>query len=263
MRWLIGAPSCAVIPGRRLDDRTARTACDPRHIDDVQNAWGWVGAHSLPITVGVAQGAVQNSAGLAYRVVEEVEALRMPQTHRRTLAASASNGGRVAWHADVAGVALELRVNISLPRSAPGDGCQAGLVVRATADGEEQTTVALWASDHAELVINRTLASTSFNVSSPEKLQRLSLPAAMLGRETELIVFVDHSVIEVFVGDAAIMSSRVYPSAWNLADRVGTFVEPGCAGLEMGTLLSWGMADVYAMAADDYVAASHELGDAP
>ena len=248
MRWLIGAPSCAVIPGRRRTGGGGTPACDPKHVDDVQNAWGWVGVHSLPITVGVARGVVRNAAGLSYRVVEEVEGLRLPHTHRRTMAASAAvPDGRILWHPDVTGVALELRVNVTLPYSSAAKlGCHAGLVVRATADGAEQTTVALWASDDAELVINRTLASTAFNVSSPDMLQRLPLPSAMLGRTTELIVYVDHSVIEVFVGDVAIMSSRVYPSAANLADRVGTFLSPACPGLKMGALLSWSMADVYA-----------------
>eukprot|EP00966_Prymnesium_polylepis_P079233 1836300-Prymnesium_polylepis.1 len=252
MRWLIGAPSCAVIPGRRLGGGSVTPDCDPAHIEDVQNAWGWVGAHSLPITVGVASGPVQNSQGLSYRVVDEIYALRLPRTHRRTRSASTADGGRISWHGNVAGVALELRLNVTLPSSPPGaalsQACLAGLVVRASADGAEQTSVALRVSELQQpaLVVNRTLASMARNASSPDKVQELALPSAMLGRATELAIYVDHSVIEVFVGDFAIMSTRVYPSAGNLADRVGTFVSPDCpAPLELGPLVSWAMADVY------------------
>lgn len=59
--------------------------------------------------------------------------------------------------------------------------------------------------------------------------QEQALPPELLGRTAELIVYVDRSVIEVFVGDFALMSTRAYPLAGDLADMVGTFVVPGCA----------------------------------
>jgi hypothetical protein len=107
MRWLTGAPSCVDIPGSwASDDQIPGTdpstkaalashratgsvpaaasgagKCDPKMSRACSVDWGWVGVHSLPITIEKARGAVQNSQQLAYRVVEEVEALRLPQTH--------------------------------------------------------------------------------------------------------------------------------------------------------------------------------------
>ena len=56
----------------------------------------------------------------------------------------------------------------------------------------------------------------------------------------------DEPAARSFVGDFAIMSTRVYPSAGILADRVGTFVSQDCPATPiLGPLTSWAMADVY------------------
>ena len=82
---------------------------------------------------------MQNDQSLGYRVVEEVLALRLPATHALSQHTEA-RAGAVQWHAAAAGSAVELAINITLPAGA-GAACHAGLVVRATADGREQTTV--------------------------------------------------------------------------------------------------------------------------
>ena len=54
---------------------------------------------------------------------------------------------------------------------------------------------------------------------------------------------------QVFVGDFAILTTRVYPSAGNLADMVGTFTTgEGCM---ISALESWQMKDVYATDGDE------------
>jgi sucrose-6-phosphate hydrolase SacC (GH32 family) len=253
MRWLLGAPSCTFIPGALvLDDRQGH-GCDPQHAEDVQNAWGWVGVHSLPITVGRAEpsSALANTQGLTFRVVEEVESLRLLHTFQRTpsaamAAAAAHSPPTVVWHNTVTGVALELRLNFTLPSSSATTVCEAGLMVRATADETEVTKISLRTSDTVELHINRSLATRALNMSMGGGTQVLELPEALLGRAVEVSVYVDRSVVEVFVGDFAIMSTRVYPSAGNLANRVGSFVSSGCTTLRTGLLSSWTMEDVYA-----------------
>eukprot|EP01043_Picozoa_sp_COSAG02_P024310 COSAG02_NODE_1325_length_13237_cov_5.436901_5_plen_385_part_00 len=100
MRWLTGAPSCVDIPGRvdrntKVESASSRAnisvsaaasgeKCDPNMSRACSVEWGWVGVHSLPITIEKAADVVQNTQQLAYRVVEEVEALRIPQTHARS-----------------------------------------------------------------------------------------------------------------------------------------------------------------------------------
>ena len=52
-------------------------------------------------------------------------------------------------------------------------------------------------------------------------------------------------MIEIFVGDFALLSTRVYPLAGNMANAVGTFVGPGCPAMHLGMLHSWAIEDVY------------------
>ena len=105
MRWLTGQPSCLNIPGtstyaaaaaattppeigsRRKDDLVSNGSCTQAHSDDTIVEWGWVGAHSLPITIGAAHptAPVQNSQGLTYTVVSEVDALRIPGTYYKSI----------------------------------------------------------------------------------------------------------------------------------------------------------------------------------
>ena len=67
----------------------------------------------------------------------------------------------------------------------------------------------------------------------------------MAGRaDNTLRVFVDKSVLEVFVGEHTILSTRVYPVAGDAAARVGTFSSGG--GCAVSALSSWQMEDVYA-----------------
>ena len=78
-------------------------------------------------------------------MVDEVDDLHLPHTHRSTAPPQLSEGAispsvrSVKWHhAQASGTALELRVNITLPhmnvtlKNTDGHVCEAGLVVRAT-----------------------------------------------------------------------------------------------------------------------------------
>lgn len=195
MRWLTGQPSCLNVPGtstyaaaaaatttppendsRRKDNLVSNGSCTQAHSDDTIVEWGWVGAHSLPITIGAAHptAPVQNSQGLTYTVVSEVDALRIPGTYYKSInpparpapplaesggmsRAGAEDGaeydagdGSVAalappapplppirWHSESKGVAAELQINITLPAS-QATVCNAGLAIRATPDGRER-----------------------------------------------------------------------------------------------------------------------------
>lgn len=180
MRWLTGQPSCLNIPGtsryaaaaaaatppengsRRKDDLVSNGSCTQAHSDDTVVEWGWVGAHSLPITIGAAHptAPVQNSQGLTYTIVSEVDALRIPGTYYKSggmSRAGAEDGaennagdGSVAalappapplppirWHSESKGVAVELQINITLPAS-QATVCNAGLAIRAAPDGSER-----------------------------------------------------------------------------------------------------------------------------
>ena len=245
MRWLTGPPTCQFMPGTATEAAAAPT-CDKAHADACFVDWGWVGTHSLPMTINAAtHGDVMNSEMLAYAPVDEVESLRLPGTNARSTHSASRNDGSVQWHAAAKGSATELRLNVTLPPShgSPKVGeCNAGLVVRASTDGSERTTIALWSSTRVDLIVNQTLSSRSNN--QTKGILERPLPSSMLGRENSLRVFIDKSVIEVFVGTHTILSTRVYPMAGDAADMIGTFTSGG--GCQLGPLESWQMEDVYA-----------------
>lgn len=145
---------------------------------------------------------------------------------------------------------IELLVNISMPSPDSDTGAvtsSCGLVVRATSDGSEQTVISLVSSaSGVALVVNRTLSSLSPN-QTKTTLQH-QLPSAMRGRlDNTVRVFVDKSVLEVFVGDHTILSTRVYPMAGDEANMVGTFTSAtgSSACAFAGPLESWRMEEVY------------------
>jgi sucrose-6-phosphate hydrolase SacC (GH32 family) len=103
------------------------------------------------------------------------------------------------------------------------------------------------------LVVNRTLSSLSENQTRAPLLHQL--PSAMSGRsDNTLRVWVDKSVIEIFVGTHTILSTRVYPVAGDEADRVATVLSPGSgSGTSCGfagPLESWEMENVYGDASE-------------
>ena len=71
----------------------------------------------------------------------------------------------------------------------------------------------------------------------------------MSGRsDNTLRVWVDRSVIEIFVGTHTILTTRVYPLAGDKADRVATVLSPGSGNGRCGfagPLESWQMENVY------------------
>ena len=86
--------------------------------------WGWVGVHSLPFTITRATGPVQNSQGLAYRVAEEVEALRLPGT-RALSEHGRRQAGKVQWHAAAKGTAA-VACSAAAGSTVPGAPSSAG-----------------------------------------------------------------------------------------------------------------------------------------
>ena len=148
---------------------------------------GWSGAMSLPREVWV-----DHDGRLHQRPAEELAALR--GAHE-----SLSGPLDESWtDLDLSGQALELDLTVALDDA---DGVELGVLE--AADGEGRAVVR-W--EDRELRIDRAAASEG-PVSSVEP-QWLHLPAD--GTLT-LRVFVDHSVVEVFAGDGACLTSRVYP----------------------------------------------------
>jgi beta-fructofuranosidase len=151
-------------------------------------AAGWAGVASLPRTLSLdAQGR------LRAQPLSALERLRGKLLHDASASPGVLNG--------VSGTALELKARVHLTR-----GATFGLGVRVSPDGEEGTYL-LFGSDHGGLTVDRTRSSRSEQ--ADRSIQRFALEE----QDTvfEVHVFLDHSVLEVFVGGQC-FCSRIYPT---------------------------------------------------
>jgi len=166
--------------------------------DAAQHAAGWAGVMTLPRVLTLAPDGT-----LRYDVAREVLSLR--DAHRE--------GGHFTVDGmhplDVQSDSLEIGVTFL-----PGVASRVGLAVRRSPDGAEETRI-LYDARTGEVSIEREHAS--LDTDTQRDTQHGPLPLAT-GRALTLHVFVDRSIIEVFVNDRLCLTSRVYPTR---ADSVG------------------------------------------
>lgn len=136
----------------------------------------------------------------------ELAALRAEHVHRIDIHVPAEQQVVLP---NVNGDTLELLVEL-----APVcDGCY-GLVVRRSPDGAEQTRISYDAAQH-QMIVDRTHSSLD-----PTTDRNLHVAPLTLGSDEplRLHIFLDRSVLEVFVNERISITSRIYPTR---ADSVG------------------------------------------
>lgn len=151
-----------------------------------QKAAGWAGVQSLPRVLDLAPGG-----GVAMKPLPELTALR----------------GRRFSVQELRGDSLEILAEF--PR-----GKAAGLHVRMSPDRREQTTIAFDPAGGA-LTIDRRHASLNANTDRDIRNVPLDLPAS---EPLRLHVFLDRSLIEIYVNDRVCASTRVYPTRPDAVD---------------------------------------------
>ena len=175
---------------------------------------GWSGAMSLPREVWVEDGEVHQ------RPARELTALREEQLYSQTL--------RLDDHAErlpLTGDTLELHARID-----PETADEVGLVVRASPDTAECTTIRV---RREEVEVDRADASLD-----PEAHDRpVTVPVDDLDAPFDLRVFVDGSVLELFVNERRAVATRFYPTRHD-ATGVAAFATAGGAtvGLDVWRL---------------------------
>ena len=173
---------------------------------DAQRAAGWSGVMSLPRELAL------NGGKLRMRPAAEVGKLR----------------GKPLG-ADAAGDCLEILAEID-----PGGAQQAGLKLRATPDGSEQT---LLYYDRGAKLLAVDKSKSSLNPAADRKTQSGPFELAT-GEMLRLHIFLDGSVIEVFANDRACLTARVYPENPHSLG-LGLFSNGGRA--KLASLKAWEM----------------------
>jgi len=174
--------------------------------DVAQRAAGWSGVMSLPRELKLYGSQVQ------MRPAAEVEKLR--GKHLGT---------------EAAGDCLEILAEID-----PGDAPQAGLKLRAAADGSEQTLV-YYDRPRKLLCVDRSKSSTD---SSPDKAMQSGPFLLGRGEPLRLRIFLDGSVVEIFANDRFCLTARIYP-AGTRSTGLGLYASAGTA--KMLSFEAWEM----------------------
>ncbi len=168
-----------------------------------QEAAGWAGVMSLPRVLDVAEGGE-----LVVSPAPELKSLRQNHWHGEDIEVGEETA--VYPLSQIQGDSLEIVVEIE-----PGQTAVFGLSVRCSPDGAEATHL-ICDLAHGQFTIDRENASLSRDVVryvSPAHQVVRAAPLSLTSQRTiRLHVFLDRSVIEVFLDGRATLSSRIYPS---------------------------------------------------
>ncbi len=182
-------------------------------------AKGWSGVFGLPRTLWVGSDGT-----LRMRPVAELERLRLsPKVWRPATLADAAKPLE-----GVKGDSCEIALQID-----PGTAQKAGVKVRASAGGEEETLLYYDAAKRA-LVMDSTrsgVAGRKVVESAPLELKR--------GEPLRLRVFVDKSVIEVYANDRQAIGRRVFPGR---PDSLGVAIYAEGGTAKFSGVKAWEMA---------------------
>jgi beta-fructofuranosidase len=188
-----------------------------------QRTAGWAGVLTLPRILSLT-----SDGQLGMQPAPELEVLRQSPRHVTPTALT----DRVQILDGVQGLATEVRAVL-----APLDADEVGLAVRRSPDGEE-TTELLFDRARMQVVVDRTRSSKDSTVQRDRRDIPFAVdPAAPLA----LRVFVDGSVIELFVNGRLAVASRVYPSRPD-STGVAVFARGGRAALQACTVWPMGPA---------------------
>jgi beta-fructofuranosidase len=165
-----------------------------------QRQAGWAGVMSLPRLLTLGQDDT-----LHIEPAPELAALRGDHFHQKNLSVTDET-----LPVDVQGDCLEIIATFQ-----PESGAAFGLKVRCAPDGSEETWI-LCDLSRQLVTIEREKSSLSTSVSHdvlPAQQVVRSAPLAWQpGEAVRLHVFLDKSVVEVFVNGRVTLSSRIYPA---------------------------------------------------
>ena len=191
---------------------------------------GWAGVMTLPWHFSPAA-----DNGLKIAPVEELEVLRYDEVQVDDLRLAA--GEEVAVDA-LASDCMETRMTL-----APDDAAEFGIKLLCSPDGAEQTAIT-YHRDAREFVVDFASSSTDASLQYPHNTTRQVVPYAAPGGEYDLDIFVDRSVIEIFVNRDLVLVQRVYPlrddsRRFTIFTRGGALTVSGIVKWEMDASNPW------------------------
>jgi len=156
---------------------------------------GWAGVMSLPVIVAPLPGG-----GLSLEPVPELTTLREKHWRFERLELS---GEKTYPLEDIQDESLEILAEVD-----PGQHCEFGVRLRISPDGQEQTRL-VYQSESRQISIEREQSSVNPEVDRENCSVVVETDA---GEVLKLHIFLDRSVVEVFVNSRCYLASRIYPA---------------------------------------------------
>ncbi|MFO7681146.1 MAG: glycoside hydrolase family 32 protein [Chloroflexota bacterium] len=193
---------------------------------------GWAGVMTLPREL-----SLRPDGKLSITPAPQLQTLRRRQWHFHDL--HLSSGEEISL-SEVTGDTLEIEATFK-----PTAGAKCGLKVRCSPDGTEETAV-LCDLAHGFVTIEREKSSLSPDVyhdlpPARQAVRNAPIPLTEDGL-IRLHVFLDRSVIEVFINDEITLSSRIYPTRPD-SQEVRLFAQE--ANVDVTSLAVWQMASIW------------------
>ncbi len=186
---------------------------------------GWSGVMSLPVLVAPIPGG-----GLSLEPVPELTALRTTHWLYEGIELS---GAAHFLHNDSRNDCLEILVAFE-----PDQHCEFVLKLRCSPDGQEQTCLTYQAASQ-QITIEREQSSVNPAV---ERSNCSVVVEANAGELLKLQIFLDRSVVEVFVNGQYYLASRIYPQCPD-SSGLELFVRRG--RVRVSSLDIWSLASIW------------------
>jgi beta-fructofuranosidase len=186
---------------------------------------GWAGVMSLPIIV-----APLPEGGLSLEPAPELTTLREKHWHYAGLELSEAMNFP---HEDIRDDRLEM-----LAEFEPSQHCEFGLKLRCSPDGQEQTRL-VYQSASRHVSIEREQSSVIPEVDHGNSSVAVE---ADPGEVLKLHIFLDRSVVEVFVNGRCYLASRIYPQR---PDSLGLELFARSGGVKVRSLDIWRLGSIW------------------
>ncbi|ROQ20946.1 sucrose-6-phosphate hydrolase SacC (GH32 family) [Marinimicrobium koreense] len=185
---------------------------DERRSSQAQLDAGWTHTFSFPREWRL----LEDGETLGQSPADDLQTLRDPDSHL-SIAPGAVTG---EFDPGIEGRQKEIRVEVNPEVT----GSQYGLMLATSPDQEEVTRLS-YDAERQEVVLNKFKSSLSDQVED-KKVYREAYDEVAFGKPHTFHVFVDGSVVDVFINDSAAFSFRIYPTRDD-SDNVYLFSDGG------------------------------------
>jgi sucrose-6-phosphate hydrolase SacC (GH32 family) len=187
---------------------------------------GWGSVATLPRLF-----SLHDDGELKIEPAPELESLRYDERRHTDLKVSAA---RELTLDDIRGDSLELRLLIE-----PGSAKEFGLAVRCSPDGEEQTPIVL---SLPKQTLRTELAKSGAEGNFKDITEQVAPMPLKDGEPVRVRVFLDRSILEVFVNERQCLTQRIYPAR---KDSLGVKLFTRDGEMTVKSLEAWKMMPVF------------------